>query len=103
MPKPATICPPDVYLDPEVEKELQDRLSRIEGHVRGIKRMLAEHGTCEDLLLQVSAVRAALNQVQARLLENHMETCVADAVRAGKGERALRQLKSALAQVVKGL
>lgn len=93
----------EIYLDPEVEKELQDRLSRIEGHVRGVKRMLTEHGTCEDLLIQVSAIRSALNQVQARLLENHMETCVAQAVRAGHGEKALRQLNGALAQVIKSL
>ena len=103
MPKTATVCLPNVYLDPEVEKELEDRLSRIEGHVRGVKRMLGEHGTCEDLLIQLSAIRSALNQATARLLENHMETCVADCVRAGHGEKALRQLKGALAQVIKNL
>ncbi len=101
MPKTATVCLPEVYLDPAVEKELEDRLSRIEGHVRGIKRMLGEHGTCEDLLLQVAAVRGALSQVQARLLENHLETCVADAMRSGKGTKALDRLKGALAQVLK--
>ncbi len=93
----------DIYLDLEVEEELQNRLSRIEGHVRGIKRMLAEHASCEDLLIQLSAVRSALNQATVRLLENHMETCVADCVRAGQGEKALRQLKGALAQVIKNL
>lgn len=93
----------DVYLDPGVEKELQDRLSRIEGHVRGIKRMLGEHASCEDLLIQLSAVRAAVNKTTARLLENHMETCVADCIRAGEGEQALRHLKGALSQVVKNL
>ena len=93
----------DIYLDPEVEQELQNRLSRIEGHVRGIKRMFSEHASCEDLLIQLSAVRSALNQTTARLLESHMETCVADCVRAGQGEKALRQLKGALAQVVKNL
>lgn len=93
----------DIYLDPEVEADLQNRLSRIEGHVRGIKRMLSEHSSCEDLLIQLSAVRSALNQATARLLENHMETCVAECVRAGKGEKALRQLKGALSQVVKNL
>ncbi len=93
----------DVYLDPGVEKELQDRLSRIEGHVRGIKRMLGEHASCEDLLIQLSAVRAAVNKATARLLENHMETCVAECIRAGEGEQALRHLKSALTLVVKNL
>lgn len=102
MPKPAAAIK-DVYLDPEVEQELQDRLSRIQGHVGGIKRMLGEHASCENLLLQFTAVRSALNQATARLLENHMETCVADCVRAGKGEKALRELKGALAQVVKNL
>lgn len=101
MPKAASTT--EIYLDPEVEKELQDRLSRIEGHVRGIKRMLAEHASCEDLLLQLSAVRAALNQATARLLEDHLESCVAECVRAGQGEKALRELKGALAQVIKDL
>ena len=93
----------EIYLDPDVEEGLQNRLSRIEGHVRGIKRMLGEHASCEDLLIQLSAVRSALNQATVRLLENHMETCVADCVRAGQGEKALGQLKGALAQVIKNL
>lgn len=96
-------CAKAIYLDGEVEQDLQNRLSRIEGHVRGIKRMLREHDTCEDLLIQLSAVRSALNQVTARLLENHMETCVTDCVRAGHGEKALRQLKGALAHVISNL
>ena len=99
----ALVEPKTVYLEPEVEEELQNRLSRIEGHVRGIKRMLAEHNSCEDLLIQLSAVRSALNQATARLLENHMETCVAECIRAGQGDKALRHLKGALAQVVKSL
>jgi DNA-binding FrmR family transcriptional regulator len=91
------------YLDPEVEEDLQNRLSRIEGHVRGIKRMLGEHASCNDLLIQLTAVRSAVNQTAARLLENHMDTCVADCMRAGQGEKALRELKAALTQVIKNL
>ena len=102
MAKPLAVLK-DIYLDPEVEEELQNRLSRIEGHVRGIKRMLAEHASCEDLLVQLTAVRSALNQATARLLENHLETCVTECVRAGQGEKALRHLKGALTQVVKNL
>ncbi|MCL6480258.1 MAG: metal-sensitive transcriptional regulator [Firmicutes bacterium] len=70
----------------------------IEGHVRGMRRMLAERVTCEDLL-QLAAIRSVLTQVQARLLENHIETCVADAVR--RGRKALDHLKGALTQVMK--
>lgn len=102
MPKTKAVAE-NSYLDSGVEKDLQNRLSRIEGHVRGIKRMLAEHASCEDLLLQLSAVRSALNQATARLLENHMETCVTDCVRAGQGEKALHQLKGALTHVIKNL
>ncbi len=102
MPKPGELRQ-EIYLNADVEEELQNRLSRIEGHVRGVKRMLAEHASCEDLLVQLSAVRAALNQATARLLENHMETCVADCVRAGQGEKALSELKGALTQVIKNL
>jgi CsoR family transcriptional regulator, copper-sensing transcriptional repressor len=99
---PVDVCK-DTYLDAEVELDLQSRLSRIEGHVRGIKRMLSERARCEDLLIQLSAVRSALNQATARLLENHIETCVASCVRAGQGEKALNQLKGAFSQVVKNL
>jgi DNA-binding FrmR family transcriptional regulator len=42
----------EVYLEPELEKDLQDRLSRIAGHVNGIKRMLTEHRDCESILVQ---------------------------------------------------
>jgi DNA-binding FrmR family transcriptional regulator len=91
------------YLDPAVLEDLQNRLSRIEGHVRGIKRMLAEQARCEDILLQLSAVRSAINQVTARLLENHMETCVASCLAGGQGQAALRELRAALAQVVRNL
>jgi CsoR family transcriptional regulator, copper-sensing transcriptional repressor len=93
----------NIYLDAEVEGDLQNRLSRIEGHIRGVKRMLSEHASCEDLLLQLSAVRSALNQATGRLLENHMETCVANCVRAGHGEKALSKLKGALTHVIKNL
>ena len=47
--------------------------------------------------------RSALNQTTGRLLENHMETCVAECIRVGQGEKALRHLKGALGQVVKNL
>jgi len=102
MSKPLSVVK-NIYLDPEVEEEVQNRLSRIEGHVRGIKRMLSEHASCEELLIQLSVVPASLKQTTVRLLENHMETCVADCVRAGQGEKALRQLKGALTHVIKNL
>ncbi len=99
MPK-ARVRPATTYLDPEVVENLQSRLSRVEGHVRGIKRMLDDQEDCESILIQLSAIKAALNQVTIKLLENHMETCVADCVRSGD-DTALERLKGAMAVVLK--
>lgn len=97
----ASTCPDEIYLEPEVMKDLTDRLHRIEGHVRGIARMLEEHKSCDDLLGQLAAVRSAVNQVAVRLLEGHMATCVADSVERGEGVEALARLKGALASVLR--
>lgn len=93
-------APTETYLSPELVENLQDRLSRIEGHIRGIKRMLNDKEDCEALLVQTSAVKSALNQVIIKLLEGHMETCVANCARRGDVE-ALERLKTALALVLK--
>ena len=71
------------------EKEYRDlinRLSRIEGQLRGIKKMVENDVYCTDILIQVSAVNAALNSFNKVLLSNHIRTCVADDIRAVKDE-----------------
>ena len=65
------------------KKLLLNRLSRIEGQVRGIKGMVEKDAYCPDILIQVSAVTAALNAFNRELLAEHISTCVADAIRAG--------------------
>lgn len=67
-------------------KDLINRLSRIEGQIRGIKRMLDEDCYCPDIITQVAAANAALNSFNKVLLANHIKTCVADDIRAGKDE-----------------
>lgn len=64
-------------------RSLSNRLNRIEGQVRGIKNMLDNDAYCVDILMQVSAVNAALNSFSKELLGNHIRTCVADDIRAG--------------------
>lgn len=72
---------------PEKEyKDLVNRLNRIEGQVRGIKKMVENDAYCTDILIQVSAVNAALNSFNKVLLANHIRTCVAEDIRAGKEE-----------------
>ena len=90
-----------IYIQTELENNLQDRLSRIEGHVRGIKNMLAEHRDCDDILTQVSGVKAAVNQVAILLLEGHLETCVAEGLRTGDGTIPLERFKNSLSRVLK--
>ena len=67
-------------------KDLIHRLNRIEGQIRGIKGMVEQDAYCPDILTQVSAVTAALNSFNKVLLSNHIHSCVADDIRAGKDE-----------------
>ena len=67
-------------------KALINRLSRIEGQVRGVRRMVEEEAYCTDILVQVSAVNAALNAFNRELLAEHLRTCVAEGLRDGKDE-----------------
>ena len=81
-------------------KDLLNRLSRIEGQVRGIKRMVEEDAYCTDILIQVSAVNAALNSFNKVLLPNHIRTCVAEDIRAGK-EETIDELVATLQKLMK--
>ncbi len=67
-------------------KSLMNRLNRIEGQVRGIKNMLQSDAYCTDILIQVSAVSAALNSFNKELLSNHISTCVAENLRNGNDD-----------------
>lgn len=91
----------DLYLTGESERAIYNRLSRLEGQVRGVKKMLAEHKSCDDMLVQISALKQAVNSVAAELLQAHMETCVLGRVKAGDGQRALSSLRQSLAKVLK--
>lgn len=62
------------------------RLARIEGQVRGIERMVDEEQYCIDILTQVSAIQSALRNVARGLLDDHMRSCVVDAVKDGGAE-----------------
>jgi len=82
----------------KTRKDVADRLSRIEGHVRGIKKMVEEDRGCSDLLLQIAAVRSALDKVAQIVIEDHLETCMAEAVRLGKADTYIAELKEALSK-----
>ena len=84
----------------EEYKDLANRLSRIEGQIRGIRRMLDEEAYCIDILNQVSAANCALNSFTKVLLSEHIRTCVATDVREGNEDK-LDELVKTLQKLMK--
>ena len=84
----------------EEYKKLINRLNRMEGQIRGIRGMVENNAYCTDILMQVSAVNAALNAFNKELLANHIRTCVADDIRSGKDE-TVDELVSTLQKLMK--
>ncbi|MBD1912792.1 MULTISPECIES: metal-sensitive transcriptional regulator [unclassified Leptolyngbya] len=82
--------------DPESLRQIMNRLSRIEGHVRGIKQMVAESRPCPDVLMQIAAVRGALDRVARRILDEHLTECMVRAAEDGSIDAEIDALKSAL-------
>ena len=80
-------------MDDQTKGKALGRLRRIEGQVQGIQRMVEEDKYCVDILLQLTAVQGAVEQ---ELLDLHLETCVADAVRSGSSRDRQRKLDELL-------
>src|SRR5437870_7060116 len=89
------------YLKKDTRADLKARLARIEGHVRAVREMLDSDQSCEDLMTQLAAVRAATTQTIVKLFEGHIETCVKTCVQTGKGQEALGGLKGALTTLLR--
>ncbi len=81
-------------------KDLINRLSRIEGQVRGIKGMVERDVYCTDILVQVAAVNAALNSFNKTLLANHIKTCVTQDILEGR-EETVDELVAVLQKLMK--
>jgi len=82
--------------------DVQGRLRRVEGQVRGLQKMVDEDRYCIDVLTQVAAVKAALDSVALLLLADHTEHCVTEAIRAGKGGAKVKELNGAVERLVRG-
>ncbi len=82
--------------DPESLQRILNRFARIEGHLRGIKTMIQEGRSCPDVLVQIAAVRGALDRVARIILDEHLSECVARAAQEGNIEAELEELKTAL-------
>ena len=83
------------------KEQIQARLRRIEGQIRGAQKMVDEDRYCIDVLTQVSAAKAALDAVALALLQDHTQHCVAEAIRSGDGTDKIRELNDAVERLVR--
>ncbi len=83
------------------KENVQNRLKRIEGQVRGLQRMVDEEKYCIDILTQVNSVQAALEQVSLLLTEDHLRHCVADALQHGDGQEKITEIMDVLKRISK--
>ena len=94
-------CEGRVKKRPEKEyRDLLNRLSRIEGQIRGIRRMVEENAYCPDILTQSAAAAQALNAFNRELVSSHIRTCVAEDIRGGR-EEAVEELVDTLRKLMK--
>ena len=93
-------CEKKRHRSDEELKKLTNRLSRIEGQVRGLRDMLQRDAYCVDILVQVSAVGAALNSFSKELLSEHIRTCVADGIRQAD-DQVIDELVTTLQKLMK--
>ena len=83
----------------EERRALENRLSRLEGQIRGIRRMLDEDAYCIDIITQANAVKSALSSFEKELLAAHIRSCVAEDIKCGKDEK-VDELVSTLAKML---
>jgi len=82
--------------DPESLHRILNRFARIEGHIRGIKTMIQDSRPCPDVLVQIAAVRGALDRVSRIILDEHLSECITRATKEGNIEGEIEELKAAL-------
>lgn len=68
------------------------RLKTVEGHIRGIQKMLADDKYCIDIIQQIQAVQSALNKISSQILDGHLKTCVLDAINGDDSDERKRVL-----------
>ena len=92
---------PAVPRTEDEKQQLINRLKRVEGQVRGLQKMVEDDRYCVDVLIQLSAVQAALKKVGYSLLERHTKTCVAGAIKEGHGDHHIDELLKVIQQFSK--
>jgi DNA-binding FrmR family transcriptional regulator len=83
------------------KQQLQTRLRRIEGQVRGVARMIDQDKYCVDVVTQVAAIQAALDKVSLGLLDGHIRGCVREEIRSGGGDAKVDELLQVMDRVLR--
>lgn len=83
------------------KKKVINRLARIEGHVRSIKKMVDEDRDCSEVLIQLAAVRNALESTAKVILKDHLEHCILHAIEKGDGSKSLEDFEAAIDQYLR--
>lgn len=84
----------------ENTKAVINRISRVTGHMESVKKMVEEGRDCSDVLIQLSAIRSAINNIGRIILQDHINHCVVDAAKTGD-EKVLEDLNDAIAKFLK--
>lgn len=79
-------------MNEDVKRKIDSRMARIEGQVKGIRAMVDNDRYCVDILLQLSAVVSALKRVEDMVMENHLNTCVTDALKSEDEEQSQQKI-----------
>ena len=95
-----TCCADDVHRGEKLNQDLVNRLNRLEGQVRGVKGMVEKEVYCDDILIQVRAIRSALDSVSKLILENHVRNCLSERIRAGD-QHSVDELVETIGRVLK--
>ena len=85
-------------LNEKEKKNLQQRLKKVSGQINGIDKMIDDSHYCVDILQQILAARAALNQVALLILESHTKSCVVNAIKADHADESIAELMTVLKQ-----
>lgn len=80
----------------ESHKKVINRLARIEGHVKAVKQMVVDERDCPDILIQIAAIRKAIDNTAKVILKDHLEHCLVHAVNEGNHDEFLKKLEDAI-------
>jgi len=88
----SAITIPEHIMFDETKKDAVNRISYIEGHLAGVKKMVDEGRYCVDILKQTYAIRKAIEKLETKLLDGHLHSCVIEGVREGRADEILDEL-----------